>query len=390
MRKIPMLDLTEEYKFMKEEIDSAIHRCLTHQKWIYGPEIKEFEDSVAEYTGVKHCIGVSSGTEALVISMRSLAIKLKGEEYFNRDDEILTTPFTFTATGDSILRAGATPVFIDIDPLTYNIDTKKIREYLSSSSPDRVVGIVPVHLYGEACNMDDIMAIAEEYSLFVVEDVAQAFGAAWMGVKLGKIGDAGAFSFFPSKNLGAFGDAGMIATDDDEIADIARMLIKHGGKDKYNVDYIGYNARMDTLQAAVLLAKFPFIDELNEKRRQIAAVYNRELHDIEGLLIPSGHSANDTYHVFHQYTIKTPGRDELRAFLEDNGISTMVYYPVSLHNMKVFEGRMKAYGHLANAEKATREVLSLPVEPLQSEEDTMFVAETVNHFFSRHVIHSVV
>ena len=293
MKQIPMLDLQLEYQYMKSDIDTAIKKCLDHQKWILGPEVEELENKIAAYLGVKHCIGASSGTEALVLSLRALAIKLKGQEYFDKTDEIITTPFTFTATGDAILRAGTTPVFVDIDPTTYNIDPANIWKYLTQNSKlqtrnsANVVGIIPVHLYGQPCNMDEIMKIAKEYNLFVLEDVAQAFGGAWNGStgpalslskgspqKLGSVGTTGAFSFFPSKNLGGFGDGGMVSTNDDELAELMRMLLKHGGKDKYNVDHIGYNARLDTLQAAILLAKFKYIDEFNEKRRRIAEIYN--------------------------------------------------------------------------------------------------------------------
>ena len=377
-REIPMLDLHAEYEYMKDEIDEAIRKCLKHQRWILGPEVKEFEEKVAEYLGVKNCIGVSSGTDALLLSLRALAIKTKGEEYFNRTDEIITTPFTFTATGDTILRSGATPVFVDIDPATYNIDPVKIRDYLNQN-PGKVVGIVPVHLYGQPCNMDEIMEIASEYNLFVVEDVAQAFGAKWKGRKLGSIGSAGAFSFFPSKNLGAFGDAGLVATNDDEIADLVRMLRVHGGRDKYNVEHIGYKARLDTIQAAILLAKFKYIDEFNERRRKIAEIYNKGLQDIKDLILPAEAQG---YHVYHQYTIRIPRRDELQSYLKERGISTMVYYPVPLHKMKVFSnGRSKVSGSLVHTEQAAMSVLSLPIEPLQSEEDIEYIIEAVRNFF---------
>lgn len=387
---IPMLDLQEEYRYMLEDIDEAVLRNIAKAKYILGPEVKELEDKIASYLGVKHCIGVSSGTEALVLSLRALAIKLKGQEYFDRSDEIITTPFTFTATGDAILRAGATPVFVDIDPSTYNIDPNKIREYLYASRfthyASRVVGIIPVHLYGQSCQMDEIMEIAKEYNLFVVEDVAQAFGASWKGKKLGSICDIGTFSFFPSKNLGGFGDGGMVATNDDEIAELVFMLRVHGGKDKYNSEHIGYKARLDTLQAAVLLAKFKYIDEFNEKRTAIADIYSKELSDINGILLPlTSHTSRISYacHVYHQYTIqvKNGRRDELQRFMKEKGISTMVYYPVPLYKMKVFEGRCKEFGNLDECEKVSPEVLSLPIEPLMKEDDINYVIENIKDFF---------
>ncbi len=408
MKNIPMLDLKLEYDFMKKDIDSAIKKCLEHQKWILGPEVRELESNISEYLKVKHCIGVSSGTEALVLSLRALAIKLKGQEYFDRTDEIITTPFTFTATGDAILRSGATPLFIDIDPMTYNLDPNKIRSYLTDSSThqlnssSKVVGILPVHLYGQSCHMDEIMHIAKEHNLFVVEDVAQGFGGMWKGKKLGSIGNTGTLSFFPSKNLGGFGDGGMVSTNDDEIAELVRMLLRHGGKDKYNVDHIGYNARLDTLQGAIILAKFKYIDEFNEKRREIAKIYSGELSGIDDITLPvnkpSAHPPNDSTtepphhsttplpdgHVFHQYTtsVSNEKRDELQKYMKEKGISTMVYYPFPLHKMNVFgDGRSESYGSLENAEQATLSVLSLPIEPLQSMEETSYVIECIKSFF---------
>lgn len=386
MKEVPMLDLKLEYEYMKNDIDGAIQKCLDHQKWILGPEVKELETRIAEYLGVKHCIGCSSGTEALVLSLRALAIKTKGQEYFDRSDLILTTPFTFTATGDAILRSGATPVFVDIDPATYNLDPKQIRSALSSMPPaSNVVGILPVHLYGRSCEMDEIMAITKERNLFVVEDVAQAFGGTWKGNKLGSIGSTGCFSFFPSKNLGGFGDGGMISTSDDQLNDLLRMLLKHGGKDKYNVDHIGYNARLDTLQAAVLIAKFKYIDEFNSKRRKIAEMYNVGLAGVAGLILPSALSSMHLAegHVAHQYTIRVLNgkRDDLQKHLKAAGVSSMVYYPFPLHKMKVFgDGRGKTFGSLELSELAAGEVLSLPTEPLMGMEETAQVISTLKEF----------
>lgn len=381
MKQIPMLNLKLEYEYMKEDIDSAINRCLEHQKWILGPEVKELEDSVAGYLNVKNCIGVSSGTEALVLPLRALAIRSKSREYFGRSDEIITTPFSFTATGDAILRSGATPVFVDIDPETYVLDLDKVGEYLESARGD-VKGIIPVHLYGQPCRMDEITKLARKHGLFVVEDVAQAFGGSWKGQKLGSFGTAGSFSFFPSKNLGGFGDGGMIATNDDEIASLVRMLLKHGGEDKNNADHIGYNARLDTIQAAVLLSKFKFIEEFNERRRKIATAYNEGLKAIPGLILPSLPSGTDTCHVFHQYTVRTKKRDELQTHLAGRGISTVVYYPFPLHKMRVFGGqRSKAAGSLTQAEELCMEALSLPIEPLQKPEETGYIMTAIKAFF---------
>lgn len=420
-----MLDLKREYEYMKPDIDAAIARCLDHQHWILGPEVREFEEKVAWYLRVKHCIGTSSGTDAVVLALRALAIKTKGQEYFDRSDLIITTPFTFTATGDAILRAGATPLFVDIDPTTFNLDPERIRECLqaaalspeplaisrpsrpspSALSPSHAVGILPVHLYGRPCQMEEIMSIANEYDLFVVEDCAQAFGAQWQMAegrrqKVGSIGNIGCFSFFPSKNLGGFGDAGMVSTNDDEMAALTRMLIKHGGKDKYNVDHIGYNARMDTVQAAILLAKLKYIDEFNSRRRHIAQLYTEALKNLPGLVLPLAFSPSplaevvsppalsplplaDGSHVFHQFTLRILNglRDTLQTHLKDTGIDSMVYYPVPLHKMTVFESRCAVYGELSEAERAAREVLSLPIEPLMDDGDITNITEGITSYF---------
>lgn len=395
MNHIPMLDLKAEYLYMKDDVDAAIARCLEHQQWIFGPEVSEFEKEVAQYIGAKHCIGTSSGTDALVLALRALAIKRKGEEYFDRSDLIITTPFTFTATGDAILRAGATPVFVDIDRISYNIDPGKIREALGSSEaafdPSDVVGILPVHLYGQSCEMDEIIAIAREHGLFVVEDCAQAFGSKWQMKNgnlqtVGSIGDIGCFSFFPSKNLGGFGDAGAITTNDDELAGLIRMLIKHGGKDKYNVDHVGYNARLDTLQAAVLLAKLKHIDDFNDRRRQIAQLYTEGLRVIEGLVLPLAPRPSPLAlksHVFHQFTVGSSDgkRESLQAHLKDAKIDSMVYYPIPLHKMKLFERRSEIIGSLENAENASRTCLSLPMKPLWDELTTKVVIKVIKEFY---------
>jgi len=376
-QKINMLDLTRETLYIYHKIEKNMDKVIKESNFILGPEVKQLEEKTANYLGVKHCIGCSSGTDALVLSLRALAIKLKGKEYFDKTDEIITTPFTFTATGDAILRAAATPVFIDIDLDTYTIDTSKIKEYLKTSK--NVVGIIPVHLYGHPANMDEIMQIAKEYNLFVIEDVAQAFGGMWDNKKLGSIGTTGCFSFFPSKNLGGFSDGGMVSTNDDELAEVIRMLIKHGGKDKYNVDHMGYNARLDTLQAAIILAKFDIIDDFNERRRKIAKLYTETLKEIQWLKTPI--EKEKAYHVFHQYTIllKNKNREELQEKLKQKGISTMIYYPYPLHKMKVFiNNGMKVYGDLQNSEFAAKNVLSLPIEPLYDEEIINKVLESFN------------
>ncbi|MBM3316175.1 DegT/DnrJ/EryC1/StrS family aminotransferase, partial [candidate division WOR-3 bacterium] len=276
---VPMLDLKRQYVYQKAGIDKAINRALEHQGWILGPEVRELEQRVARYVGTRHAVGCASGTDALVLGLRALALKRRGEEYLRREDEVIAPAFTFTATGDAIVRAGATPVFVDIDPETFNVSPRAIEEALT----ERTVGIVPVHLYGQACAMREITGLAAHHRLFVVEDVAQAFGAELDGTRCGAWGDCGAFSFFPSKNLGCFGDGGMVTTGDDELAANVDVLRRHGGRDKYNVDHIGYNSRLDTLQAAVLLARMDGIEEFNSRRKFIAQCYTGELTGLPGI-----------------------------------------------------------------------------------------------------------
>jgi dTDP-4-amino-4,6-dideoxygalactose transaminase len=353
--------LTAETIYQYENIEKNIDEVIKKSNFILGDEVKQLEEKIAKYIGTKYAVGVSSGTDALVLSLRALVIQRKKQEYWDREDLIITTPFTFTATGDAILRAGATPLFVDIDLDTYNINPELVEKAVKKYGK-RVKGIVPVHLYGQPVNMDEIMDIAKEYDLFVVEDCAQSFGAKWNGKQTGSFGDTGCFSFFPSKNLGGFGDGGMITTDNEELYEIITMLRKHGGKDKYNVDHIGYNARLDTIQAAVLLAKLNYIDEFTERRRNIAKFYTENLKNITWLKTP--YVEDKAYHVFHQYTIRImdKNRAEIQQKLKEKGIQTMVYYPIPLHKMRVFKNnRMEIFGDLKNSEIVSQTVLSLPL-----------------------------
>lgn len=348
LAKIPVLDLTPEIEALWDELMAAIQGVLKSGQFIMGPNVKAFEQEVAAYLGVKHAVGVNSGTDALTIALRAAGI--------GPGAEVITTPFTFFATAEAISQVGATPVFVDIDPKTFNINPDLIEPAITS----RTRAILPVHLYGQAADMDPIMELAEKYNLKVIEDTAQAFGGEYKGRKLSTIGDAGCFSFFPSKNLGAFGDGGLIATNDDEIAEKARMLRVHGAKKKYYNEVVGYNSRLDELQAAILRVKLPHIDEWNEARRQAAKRYNELLKDVPGVVTP--YEAPYAGHVYHQYTIRLPGgmRDKVKHFLADQGIGTMVYYPVPVHKLPVYAG----YNYsLAEAEKAAVDVLSLPIWP---------------------------
>jgi len=358
---IPLVDLAKEYRNLMEEIDNAILQAVAEAKYILGPQVKELEEKIANYVGTKYAVGVASGTDALVISLRALAIKNKKQEYWDKEDLIITTPLTFTATGDAILRAGATPLFVDIDPRTYTIDPNQVEEAIKKYGK-KVKGILPVHLYGHPADMTAIMELARKYNLFVVEDCAQSLGAKWEGKQTGSFGDAGAFSFFPTKPLGGFGDGGMITTNDEELYEIMLMLRKHGGKDKYNVEHIGYNSRLDTIQAAVLLVKFKYLNNFIEKRRQIARTYNEAFKDIDWIITPYEHPK--AFHVYHQYTIRIVGKDRnrIREYLKEKGIQTMVYYPVPLHQMEVFKRYgVAVFGILKETKKVIKNILSIPV-----------------------------
>lgn len=344
--KIPMLDLSAEIEALWDEINAAVRRVLRSGQFIMGPEVESFERDAAEYLGVRHAVGVNSGTDALVIALRALGI--------GGGDEVIVPSFTFFATAEAVSLVGATPVFTDIDPQTYNIDPEQIEEKITP----RTRAILPVHLFGQAAEMGRIKSLAEERAIAVVEDVAQAFGGEYRGRKLGTIGDAGAFSFFPSKNLGAYGDGGLITTDDDKIAEQARKLRAHGAKKKYHNETIGYNSRLDALQAAILRVKLAHVDEWNEGRRAAARCYGELLSDVSGVETP--YEAPHVRHVYHQYTVRVQNRDTVRKRLSEAGIATMIYYPVPVHLLPVYAG--SGY-RLPATEASSREVLSLPIWP---------------------------
>jgi dTDP-4-amino-4,6-dideoxygalactose transaminase len=364
-QKIPILDLSPQYQSLKPEIYAAIDRVLESGQFIMGPDVKQFEQEVATYLGVKHAIAVNSGTDALVIGLRAMGI--------GSGDEVITTPFSFFATAESISSVGATPIFVDIDPKTFNIDPAKIKDKITS----RTKAIMPVHLYGNPAAMTQIMGIAQAHGLKVIEDCAQSFGARYAGIcsgcdgacsetlrstitgkMTGTIGDVGAYSFFPSKNLGAYGDGGLIATNDDAIADLARMLRVHGAKKKYHNEIIGYNSRLDTLQAAILRVKLPHIDEWNSGRRRVASLYTELLADIPEVVAPEVVSG----HVFHQYTIRIikGDRDKVASDLSAKGISTMIYYPIPQDRLPIYAGK---YPVNPISDQLGTQVLSLPIWP---------------------------
>jgi dTDP-4-amino-4,6-dideoxygalactose transaminase len=343
---IPILDLQPQIQAHWDALQEAFQRVLRSGHFILGPEEQAFEREAADYLGCRHAIGLNSGTDALVIAMRALNL--------GPGDEVITTPFTFFATAEAISHVGATPVFVDIEPDSFNLDLVAVERALTP----RTKAIIPVHLFGRPCDMDRLMALAGPRGIRIVEDCAQSFGTTWKGRKTGSFGSFGCFSFFPTKNLNAFGDGGMITTDDDALAAEARMLRAHGSRRKYYNETIGYNSRLDEMHAAILRVKLPFIDAWNQGRRRVAAAYHSELAGVPGIRLPEIVDG----HVFHQFTIRVLDgrRDQVQASLAEAGIQTMVYYPVPVHRLKLYAAS-HADVHCPAAELAAQEVLSLPM-----------------------------
>jgi dTDP-4-amino-4,6-dideoxygalactose transaminase len=343
---IQMVDVVGQYKKIKPEIDAAIQQVVESGQYILGPAVREFEAAAAAYLGVRHAVGCASGTDALQVAMMALDIK--------PGDEIITTPFTFVATTETIALLGATPVYVDIDPVTFNIDPALIKKAISKKTR----AIMPVHLYGQAADMDPIMKVAGDHGLPVIEDAAQAMGADYKGRKVGGIGLLGAISFFPSKNLGAFGDAGMIVTNDDALAEKLRMLIVHGSKIRYKHEVLGVNSRLDSIQAAILNVKLRYLDRWRDERRSAARRYD-ELFKGKDVVTPA-ESPTGT-HIYHQYTIRVKDRDHVAAKLSGQKIPYGIYYPIALHLQEAFRRQGIGEGAFPLAEQACREVLSLPM-----------------------------
>jgi dTDP-4-amino-4,6-dideoxygalactose transaminase len=358
-----MVDLKTQYEAIKEEIDSAVSGVLQSAHFILGPHGKALQDAIADYHGVKHAVAVASGTDALHLALLAAGIK--------PGDEVITTPFTFIATAEAISYVGAKPIFVDIDPLSYNIDVAKIGPAVTKKTK----AIVPVHLYGQPVEMHDLMETAREHGLKVIEDCAQSFGAEYHGKKTGAIGDVGCFSFFPSKNLGGYGDGGMVITDNAEYAERMLSLRNHGSRVRYYHDEVGYNSRLDEIQAAIILIKFKYIDEYNAKRRNNARLYSHYL-NAPDFRTPA--EQRGTKHVFHQYTIRVRNRDKVKQTLDAGGItSSMIYYPVPLHLQAAYKDVGMKPGSLPVSEQAAMEVLSLPMYPELTEEQIQKVSDAV-------------
>ncbi len=347
---VPLLDLKAQYATIRDQVRTAIDRVLESQHFILGPEVEALEREVAAYSQCQFGIGVSSGTDALLAAL--MAIDLQP------GDEVLTTPYTFFATAGSIARLGARPVFVDIDPLTYNIHPAGIEAAIT----ERTRAIMPVHLFGQMADMDPIMEIAGRHHLYVIEDAAQAIGAEYKGRRAGSIGHLGCFSFFPSKNLGGFGDGGMVVTNDAELADKVRLLRGHGARPKYYHKVVGGNFRLDALQAAVLRVKLKYLDEWTAARRRNAERY-RQLFAAAGVPVGLPHDAGYGRHIYNQFVIRSGRRDALLAYLKAQQIGTEIYYPVPLHLQECFAGLGYRAGDLPASEQAAQETLALPIYP---------------------------
>jgi UDP-2-acetamido-2-deoxy-ribo-hexuluronate aminotransferase len=362
-----MVDVVGQYRKIKPEIDAAIARVIDSGQYILGKDVGELECSIADYLGVKFAVGCASGTDALQVAMMALGI--------GTGDEVITTPFTFVATTETIVLLGAKPVYVDIDPRTFNIDPARIEQAITP----RTKAIMPVHLYGQPAEMDRIMELAQRYHVRVIEDAAQALGASYKGKKIGSFGDVGCISFFPSKNLGAFGDAGMVVTDDVALGERMRMIIVHGSRERYCHDILGVNSRLDTLQAAILNVKLRYLEGWNAARRRTAARYSELLKETPVTLPYVSPTGN---HIYHQYTVRCPNRDQLAGFLKERGIPHAIYYPVPLHLQKAYASQGYKRGAFPLTERATAEVLSLPMHPELDEEQLRYITDAVKSFYS--------
>jgi dTDP-4-amino-4,6-dideoxygalactose transaminase len=350
---IPMVDLKGQYLTLKEEIDGAIIEALEKTQFILGPNVQAFEEEAAKYLGTAHAVGVASGTDALHLALLAAGIK--------EGDEVITTPFTFIATAEAILYIGARPVFVDIDPKTFNIDPNAVEAAITPKTR----AIVPVHLFGQPADMGALQAVADKHDLTLVEDCAQSFGADIGGKQTGSLSVAGCFSFFPSKNLGCFGDGGLISTDSDEMAEHLRVLRNHGSWKRYHHSELGFNSRLDELQAVILRAKLKRIDEYSRERRRVAHRYSAALAEMDGVTPP--HEDGIGTHVYHQYTLLTERREEIMAALQENQIASAIYYPIPLHQQEVFAADCKGVS-LPVAEQVARQCMSLPVFPELADE----------------------
>ncbi len=371
VRNIPLLDLVAQHRSIREEMLRELTRVVDSQKFILGEEVQALESSIAGYTQSRFAIGCASGSDALFLALLGLNI--------GPGDEVLTTPYTFFATVGAIVRAGAKPVFIDIDPDTFNMDPAEVAGALNAHP--NVKAIIPIHLFGCCADMDPILSAAREAGIAVIEDAAQAIGAEYNGRRAGTLANVACFSFFPSKNLGGYGDGGMLTTNDPELADRLRMLRVHGTKKKYIHDYVGINSRLDALQAAVLRVKFRYLDSWTRGRQENAARYRELLAPLPAVLTPEEPSTC-TRHVYNQFVIRCQRRNELQAHLKNFGIGTEVYYPVPMHVQKCFEDLGYKQGDFPVSEACADDSLALPVHSDLPEDDLSYICKCISEFYA--------
>lgn len=361
---VPLLDLTRQYAYLKPEMDKAVLNVLAHGKFILGPEVAQLEKAIADYSHCRYAVGVASGTEALIIALQACGV--------GPGDEVITSNFSFFASAGVVSRLGATPVFVDIEPDSYNLDPRLIE---AAITPKTKV-IMPVHLFGQMADMDPILQIAKKHNLKVVEDGAQSIGAEYKGKPCGSLGDIGCFSFFPSKNLGGGGDGGMITTNSEEMYELCRILREHGQKPQYHHLIIGYNSRLDSIQAAILLVKLPHLRKWSEKRIEHARRYNRELAGLASLRTPRV-MPYSSFHIYNQYTLASPKRESIFAGLRKAGIGTAIYYPVPFHQQECFAYLGYPHDAFPHTIKAAAEVFSIPVYPEMTEAEQTEVIKVI-------------
>lgn len=366
---VPLLDLKPQYEPLKKEVLAVFEEILDSQYMVNGPAVAQFEQEMADYCGTKFAVGCSSGTDALILALMAMDLK--------PGDEVVTTPFTFFATAGSIQRRQLKPVFVDIDPETFNLDTTQIEEVIN----EKTRAIMPVHLFGQMADMDDTLDLAEKHELCVIEDAAQAIGARQNGDAAGALGHCGCFSFFPSKNLGGAGDGGLVTTNDEQVADRLKMLRNHGAHERYFHDEVGGNFRLDTLQAAYLSIKLKHLETWHDGRRQNAAFYDKHLAEVKEITTPVIAEGNQT--IYNQYVVRAKDRDELQKYLASAGVGCAVYYPLCLHEQKCFDYLGHRKGDFPVAEQAAQEVLALPIYPELEEKQLTHVVETIQRFYGK-------
>jgi len=362
---IQMVDMKKQYEEIRSRVEPKVSEVLAGGYYIGGPELKAFEEKAAAYIGVKHAIGCANGTDALQIAMMALGV--------GPGDEIITTPFTFIATAETIRITGATSVFVDIDPDTYDIDPEKIEAAITPKTK----AIIPVHLYGQAADMDRINSIAKKHGIPVIEDNAQGFGAKYKGKMLGSLSDIATVSFYPAKNLGAAGDGGLMLTNNDDLAAKVRMIANHGQNERYKHHVLGVNSRLDAIQASILNIKLDFLDSWNEKRRKAAERYKKNLESTA--IIPFEHS--DNYHIYHQFSIQVKSRNDLQQYLTENKIPSAIHYPIPVHLQHAFADMDLAKGSFPVSEKVAESIISLPMHPHLTDEEIDFISNKIKEFY---------